>query len=346
MTISLTLTLTLTLAAHGQPSPVLLSIGVQSGDSAYEFSGVTSAVRLSNGEIVVADGRSSQLRWFDARGKFLRRVGRRGQGPNEFARFIRIYPGTADTVIVLSGRRFHFIAPDGRFARTDTLKDAASLLLYYDRTFIERNPFSSITGRMRTVAAGMPFSANEDARYAIADHAGNLWIAGSAQSGRWTGYGAAGRIIGSVSLPAAFQISQITDTLLLGVHHDSLGVERVQLHRITRSAQPAASVASTAPRRSVYDPAEERRLQPAIFAAMIRNLRNSLTAQEVHFSERQRYAPSADSLRMRTSDGVTIRVVSASDRGFWIIASHPAVRSTCMFAMGDAVPMGDAETCG
>lgn len=44
----------------------------------------TGAVRLPNGNVVVADAYAATIRFFDANGTLVRRVGRRGNGPGEF----------------------------------------------------------------------------------------------------------------------------------------------------------------------------------------------------------------------------------------------------------------------
>jgi hypothetical protein len=64
------------------PAPALV-IGTRTGEM-YELSGVAGAARLSGGTIVVADGGSRQLRFFDSTGAFIRAVGGPGDGPGEF----------------------------------------------------------------------------------------------------------------------------------------------------------------------------------------------------------------------------------------------------------------------
>ncbi|MGW8265097.1 MAG: hypothetical protein ACWGSQ_01950 [Longimicrobiales bacterium] len=65
-------------------SEPLLRIGVVEGEVAYQFTGVTGAVRLSDGGVAVADGGTQEVRFFGPDGGFLRSVGRRGGGPGEF----------------------------------------------------------------------------------------------------------------------------------------------------------------------------------------------------------------------------------------------------------------------
>jgi hypothetical protein len=62
------------------PEPVL-RVGVAEGDAAYQFGSVAGAVRLADGGIAAADRQSGDVRWYDARGRHVRTVGRKGGGP-------------------------------------------------------------------------------------------------------------------------------------------------------------------------------------------------------------------------------------------------------------------------
>src|SRR5205085_9069687 len=102
----------------------LLSVGDANGDSTKDLLGVTSAARLPNGDIVVGNGRYSNIRWYDARGRLLRSIGRRGAGPKEFRRSVFLY-AKGDTVVAqdAGNRRWHYIDSHGEFFRIDTMGD-------------------------------------------------------------------------------------------------------------------------------------------------------------------------------------------------------------------------------
>jgi hypothetical protein len=76
-----------------------LTIGVAQGDPNYELEQVTGVVRLGDGRIVVADGGSGELRFYDKRGRFLLAAGREGEGPGEFRR-IRLLELSRDSLWV------------------------------------------------------------------------------------------------------------------------------------------------------------------------------------------------------------------------------------------------------
>ena len=93
-------------------------IGNQTGET-YELSRVAGAARLTDGTIVVADGATMQLRYFDAQGRFLRAVGRPGQGPGEFQKLEVMTRLAGDTLLAgvrFRGSRSIFTGP-GTFVR-------------------------------------------------------------------------------------------------------------------------------------------------------------------------------------------------------------------------------------
>jgi hypothetical protein len=79
------------------PTPVL-QLGGHAQRDAEEFSRVVGVVRLSDGTVVVANGGSNELRYFNATGTFLAKAGRTGEGPGEFRQLSRLFL-LGDTVI-------------------------------------------------------------------------------------------------------------------------------------------------------------------------------------------------------------------------------------------------------
>ena len=80
------------------PEPVV-EIGTVTGAVEYQFSEVVAAVRLGNGDIVVADRGASELRNYDAAGTFQWRTGRFGQGPGEFESLDFLGSTTGDSLV-------------------------------------------------------------------------------------------------------------------------------------------------------------------------------------------------------------------------------------------------------
>ena len=65
-------------------SEPILTIGELDGPEEYLFFRASGARRLSNGNIVVANRGTNELRFYDPNGTYVRTVGREGDGPGEF----------------------------------------------------------------------------------------------------------------------------------------------------------------------------------------------------------------------------------------------------------------------
>ena len=97
-----------------------VEIGTVSGAPEYQLANVAAAVRLSNGDIVVADRGASELRRYDAEGVFLWSTGREGEGPGEFESldFLGTMPGDSLVTYDWELLRIQVFDPGGRLVRT------------------------------------------------------------------------------------------------------------------------------------------------------------------------------------------------------------------------------------
>jgi len=77
-----------------------LSIGTVDGAPEYQFARVVAAARRPDGRILVLDGGSATVREYDAQGRFIRALGRRGSGPGEFRSPVQLFVGVGDTLMV------------------------------------------------------------------------------------------------------------------------------------------------------------------------------------------------------------------------------------------------------
>jgi hypothetical protein len=111
-----------------EPVPAV-DIGVADGAAEYQFGQVRGAARLSDGTVVVADGTSRQLRFFDPAGRFVRTVGRGGGGPGEFQSLDGVLPYRGDSVAAWDARqrRLSIFTVAGTYVRAATVADAAGL---------------------------------------------------------------------------------------------------------------------------------------------------------------------------------------------------------------------------
>ncbi|MDT8369000.1 MAG: 6-bladed beta-propeller [Longimicrobiales bacterium] len=98
----------------------VVEIGALEGRPEYLFSGIRGVTGLADGRIVVADGGSNTLRWYDDSGSYLFERGGSGEGPGEFNRVGLIVRGGGDTLAItdFSVRRITEYTPEGELVRT------------------------------------------------------------------------------------------------------------------------------------------------------------------------------------------------------------------------------------
>jgi hypothetical protein len=108
----------------------LLEIGVVEGEEAYQFNGIRGALRLADGRLVVANGGTAELRFYDARGRHLRSVGGKGGGPGEFQFMgapLRL-PGDSLLVGERVAPRLSLFTPEGGFVTTYPSREPLGVL--------------------------------------------------------------------------------------------------------------------------------------------------------------------------------------------------------------------------
>ena len=106
------------------PEPSL-SIGVMEGDEPHMLFAVRDATRLTDGRIVVANGGSAELRFFDSTGSHLGTRGGRGEGPGEFRELGNVAPWPGDSLAAwfAPGWRISVFDGDGNYGRTFGIND-------------------------------------------------------------------------------------------------------------------------------------------------------------------------------------------------------------------------------
>lgn len=98
----------------------VLSIGAVDGPDEYLLYRSSSAIRLDDGRIVVANGGSHELRFYDSMGRYLNASGAEGEGPGEFRSVGFIWRLGSDSLAVLDFGlyRVSFFDTDGVFSRS------------------------------------------------------------------------------------------------------------------------------------------------------------------------------------------------------------------------------------
>ena len=111
-----------------EAEPRLVLTGAETGDEA-AFAFIGPVRFLSNGGLVLGDVASGRLIIYDSDGRFVRFLGRRGDGPGEMRRLESIAAMRGDTLATFdpSLRRLSFWHPDSGFVRSVNLADDGSL---------------------------------------------------------------------------------------------------------------------------------------------------------------------------------------------------------------------------
>lgn len=93
------------------------------------FYGIRDLVLRPDGGMAVANAGNREVCFFDAAGRFVRRVGREGSGPGEYQGLASMQSFRDDSIVVFDGllRRVSILAPDGSFARSFLISSPDSL---------------------------------------------------------------------------------------------------------------------------------------------------------------------------------------------------------------------------
>lgn len=134
-----------------------VDMGLLEGDEAYQFYEVRGIARLSDGRIVVANGGSQELRFYDSAGKHLMSTGRKGGGPGEFEDLglVAVRPGDTVAAADWNLRRVSFFDREGRFVRSFALASAAGFPVpvgpFADGTWLVTTGFAFAPGEVEQV---------------------------------------------------------------------------------------------------------------------------------------------------------------------------------------------------
>ena len=101
-------------------SDPILTIGEFDGPEEYLLFQASGARRLSNGNILIANGGTHELRFYDPDGTHIRSVGGEGDGPGEFRAMRGPWPLGSDSIVIWDSRiaRLTVFDTDGEFGRS------------------------------------------------------------------------------------------------------------------------------------------------------------------------------------------------------------------------------------
>lgn len=131
-----------------------VAIGTANGAPAYRLFRVYGAARLQDGRIVVVNGGTNELRFYDPAGQFLFATGREGEGPGEFRSLQTVWQLASDSLLAYDFlvQRLSVLSLDGAYARSFRVESPAGRQLLVRGLF--RDGSLLVAGTSRVVAAG------------------------------------------------------------------------------------------------------------------------------------------------------------------------------------------------
>jgi hypothetical protein len=319
------------------PRPLTV-IGASGGGPEQELSGVTSAVRLPDGRVAVANNSPLEVRVYSASGALVSRAGRRGEGPGEFRGRITLHPHSGDSLLVFDTAldRWSVFSAAGEPARSweATPEERQRLQpMALGRALIHPMP-TGVNACVRRLIQSLALPADTAYLEILPDGLDRIWVRPEGAAA-WRVYGLDGRWTGTVRLPAGFEMFQVGPGVVTGKVRDADDVESVVVFAVAMPAgetpRPAcASQPDSFPRESGR---ERRTLQI--------DLRNLETATEATRSNLGHYA-SLDSIvamsNFTHSRGVTLTGHALDGVGLDVVDRMEDQPGFCRLLMGDAIP--------
>jgi hypothetical protein len=223
-------------------------IGTSETDRNLQLAGVFGARRLPDGRMVVADSASHEIRLYDATGKFLSLIGRKGQGPSEFRGNLTLYAVRGDSLLFYDdgARRWTIFSPAATLVKSwpATKGDRERFTpTEYRRTLI--HPTGEIPSACydRLIDA-LPMPRDTAYREMFPDGDDRAWAREEGAS-EWRVFALGGSLLARVTLPPQFELLQIGNGFVVGSARDADGVDRIEVLAVaTGKHGPAPACAS------------------------------------------------------------------------------------------------------
>jgi len=305
------------------PRPVA-TIGIGEGDATRELANVSSAHRLSNGNIVLANGKPLEVRVYSPTGNLLRRIGREGEGPGEFRNQVQVFGLPADSILTFTSgnARWAVFNSDGKLVREwpSGVHEWSRDLTIYRSTFAHRQVGTPSTC-VRAVIDRLP-ATTAALREIVADATGRFWVR-EAGASVWTVHTPAGKVTGRVILPPDAELFEVANGFVLLKRRDADDVERIEAWRVAMVAPPPRGADTC----RLADDSMPFPASGVTLARMKTDLRNMQTAAKKIFDETHAWPRAIADFRYTMSTGANLepRMLVSNARGWGaMIIDHTA----------------------
>ena len=308
-----------------------LSVGDQVDSDSMVFARVTDARLTESGTLIVADGRASVIVVFDATGAERARLGQKGKGPGEFTGAMTLAALSGDSIAVWDSGQSRWTLLSGTQLSIDPSARIEGPAAWMHAGVLVRSERALVPAwtapLLKRLADSLP-----EMRFGFLDETSLLWVNTDANGREWQAYAGA-NAVGHITLPAAMQPMQFRANAVVGVQTDSLGLERVVVHSLTRPSGVAPDQTPATP------PAPDSVGRAELIAAM----RTSVMAQEMHYATANSYTVRTDSLNVVMPEGTRFRVLHADNRGWSGVGYFTATGFSCGMIVGGISPRGWSE---
>lgn len=309
-----------------------LDVGDREDGDSVVFTGVQDARLLPNGLLAVADGGTSTIRFFDAQGTLVHRVGRRGRGPGEFTSGMQFMDFAGDSVAVWDPGQSRWTIVSSRGGATRQVAERTPSPVWVHAGVDIRSalpaPPEWVIARITSLGLGA-----DAPRLAHLDATGMLWVRNERVPGEWRAYVDSGAAVGTVTLPKGERVLHFAPDAIVSLLLDSLGLERVLVRALTKGAHapPVLDQLAVAP--------VDSGARSTLMAAM----RQAVTAHEMHFAVHGGYTAARDSLQLTMPEGAELRLIEVTNRGWRGVGYFKANGYSCGMIIGLAAPAGWSE---
>ena len=309
-----------------------LAVGDVAERDTLVFGRISDARLLEGGMLVVADAGASGVRVFGADGELVSSAGRRGRGPGEFTGSLGLADAPGDSVAVWDAGQWRWSVVDGLSGGVRNVTGAAGRAAWIHAGILIRSALASPPVWVPPLLSALS-AASPEVRLAHLDEKGLLFVSQDAAASRWLVYADSGSAIAQVTMPAGVSPFQFLEDAVVGVVADSLGLERVVVHALSRGTHRAPDLTPAAPLP----------VDSLARGSLMAALRNAVVAQEVHWMTAQAYTAHADSLQVAMPEGARFRVLEATKRGWRGVGWFEATGYTCGMIIGMTPPIGWSE---
>lgn len=323
--------------ARAIAAELVLQFGGIAENPAEDLYNIRRVIRGGDGRFVVATSKPVAVRVHDARGRFLRQLGREGEGPGEYRFTADLGEVTGDSVLVVSAgtRRWSVFGLDGKLVREFPVDPPHPMPggVTLQHSAYARHQLAGSRGCPQ-VAVLARYAPTQPLRFveALTDAQGRTWRHDLTVAGLWHVHTADGVHRFDVRLPPRLVIHQFADDQLIGVTTDSDDANHVVVYRVRL---PAIAGAPPAP----CDRPQPQR--DGVFRNLSIHARNAFTAGEAWRSDFDRYPSMVAEMEfiLKVTEEAEMKILHTSSASWVFAVSHLQTGAVCLASLGpDGLP--------